>query len=421
MKTPDVRITQVHVDGHPGLCNVTLGNGQVLAVAPVQSAGSTACPAVETLDGEGGYLSPAFVDAHTHMEKALIEPDGEYPTLDAAVAAFGQYSKTRLTGDDITKRATRLASMAVKNGTLALRTHIRLAEDCGLMAVESVLAVREAFAPLLDIQVVAMLTCYGRSLSTAELRLMDAAATAGVNAFGVAAHLSDRPESVVDQVLDKSGEHGLLTDFHVDETDEPDIRSLKRICTRMEADAALHGRVTAGHLCALAAVENTLATETIARMAAVNLHVAVMPSCNLYLMGRHDGQPQRRGVTRVRELLDAGVNVACASDNVRDHFRPFGNADLLEEGLLLAQVCQFGTPERLRQVYRCLTTNPAQMLGFGTRGVFPGAPADLVLLPVRGPEEALVAQPGARTVIRRGHVVYTRQMTEHTTHNLLQN
>lgn len=433
MSQADLLIGNVHVPGREGLWDVLVQSGRVTAVeknrrvtaveknrrVTAETAPGQGGAAAETLDGAGGFLSPAFVDAHTHMEKALIEPTGEYPTLGEAVAAFNAYSRNGLARHDVERRAQRLGLMAVRRGTLAMRTHIRLGGDCGTVAVEAVMAVRERLAPLLDIQVVGMLSCHGEVLSAEALSLMDKAAALGVDAFGVAAHMSSDPAHVVDQVLDKAGEHRLPVDFHVDETDKPDIRSLRHICTRMEQAPDLHGKVSAGHLCALSAVSDAEADETIRRMAAVNLHAAVMPSCNLYLMGRNDGHPQRRGVTRVRELMDAGVNVSCASDNVRDHFRPFGNADLLEEGLLLAQVCQLGTPARLRQVFDTLTVNPARMLGLEKRGVFVGAPADLVLLAVSGPEEALIAQPDARTVIRKGRVVYTRCTQETLHHELL--
>lgn len=409
-------IRNVHLVGVEGLHDVVLSEGRVRRVAAIGMEEVEG----EVLDGAGGLLSSAFVDAHTHLEKALIEPKGEFPTLDDAVRAFNQYSRTTLSRADIVGRASHLCRMAVKNGTLALRTHIRLAEDCGTEAVEAVLEVRERFADILDVQVVGMVTCYKQVLSPNVLTLMDRAAGLGVEVFGTAAHLSDRPEYVVDQVVDKAGEHNLLIDFHVDETDEPDIRSLRHLCARIEAEPGLYGRVTAGHLCALSAVDDGLAAETIGRMAAVGLHVAVMPSCNLYLMGRHDKEPRRRGVTRVREMLAAGVNVACASDNVRDHFRPFGNADLLEEGLLLAQVCQLGTPASLRQVYDTLTVNPARMLGLDKERLAPGARADLVLLPVSGPEQALISQPNDRTVIRAGRIIYTRRSEETTLHNLLE-
>jgi hypothetical protein len=152
-------------------------------------------------------------------------------------------------------------------------------------------------------------------------------------------------------------------------------------------------------------INSILNTPPTNQIKADNIFIAALPSCNLYLMGRKDKQPIRRGVTRVKDFLKAGVNIAYASDNIRDPFRPYGNADMLEEGLLTAQVLQMGTPSELETVFRMGTYNPAKILGLKNYGTQVGCKADLVLLEAASPSEALISQATKAYVFKNGKPV----------------
>jgi cytosine deaminase len=121
----------------------------------------------------------------------------------------------------------------------------------------------------------------------------------------------------------------------------------------------------------------------------------------MFLMGSG-----RRGPTRVKEFLDAGVNVAVASDNIRDPFRPFGNANLLEEALLTAQVHKLALPDQLKKVFDMITYNGAKNSLLDNYGTHTGAIADLVLLDAATEHEALVSQARKLLVIKHGKVIY---------------
>ncbi|KUK11973.1 MAG: Amidohydrolase [Moorella sp. 60_41] len=379
--------------------DITVRDGRILEMGTDLS-----CAARETIDVGGRLVIPAFVDAHTHLEKALVGVVAGAASLEDAILAFARLYDN-LTKEDVQARAARVLEMAVGHGTGTMRSHVTVVPEIGLVALEALLELKEKYASIIDLQLVAMPAGVDYVLDRATLELLEEAARLGVDALGGAPHLSRDPFESIDKTLYLAEKYGLPLDFHVDEHDEPDVRTLEYLAERAR-ERGLTGRVVAGHCCALAAVPDDVAHRVIEKVREAGLSIITLPSCNLYLMGRKDKQPVRRGVTRVRELLAAGVNVAYASDNIRDPFRPFGNADMLEEALITAQVLQMGLPGELETVLRMGTYNAAAAAGLGEAyGLRPGAWADLVVLEAGSPAEAVISQAAKSYVFKRGRLV----------------
>ncbi|MBE3580946.1 MAG: amidohydrolase family protein [Thermoanaerobacteraceae bacterium] len=361
-------------------------------------------PAREIVDVKGRLVIPAFVDAHTHLEKALVGVAGGAASLEEAILAFARLYNT-LTREDVQARAGKVLEMAIGHGTGTLRSHVTVVPEIGLVALEALLELKEKYSPFIDLQLVAMPAGVDYDLDDATLKLLEEAARLGVDALGGAPHLSRDPFDSIDKTFDLAEKYGLPVDFHVDEHDEPDVRTLEYLAEKTR-ERGWAGRVVAGHCCALAAVPDDVAARVIEKVREAGISIITLPSCNLYLMGRKDRQPVRRGVTRVRELLEAGVNVAYASDNIRDPFRPFGNADMLEEALITAQVLQMGLPRELETVLKMGTYNAAAATGLGEDyGLRPGARADLVVLEAESPAEAVITQAAKAYVFKGGRLV----------------
>jgi cytosine deaminase len=193
--------------------------------------------------------------------------------------------------------------------------------------------------------------------------------------------------------------------MHVDESGDPNDLAILELC-RATRRHQWEGRVTAGHLCSLEAVEPAKANEVISQIADAGITVVSLPSCNLYLQGREDTTCVRRGVTRVREMLERGINVCYASDNVRDAFNPFGNADMLEVGLIMAHAAHMGDLEGFRRVVEMGTVNPARTFHRGRPvGLTVGVSADLVVLDETDPDQVIVTQPERLKVYKAGRLV----------------
>lgn len=397
----DLLFREARVLGHEGLVDVAAAGGRIQAVGSHLEA--AAC---ETVRLDGHVLSPGFVDLHMHLDKALTAEfrPNRSGTLDEARQIVRDY-KPKATVEEIAGRARRLARMALRHGTTALRTHVDVDNSWGLRSVEALLAVREAFRGVLDIQVVAFPTGYMDVLDERGFQKVRRALELGADLVGGLPTLSKDPATHCDRLLALAREFDRDVDMHVDESGNPDDLAILDLC-RATRQHRWEGRVTAGHLCSLEAVEPAKAADIIAQIADAGITVVSLPSCNLYLQGREDLTRVRRGVTRVRKMLERGINVCYASDNVRDAFNPFGNADMLEVGLIMAHAAHMGDPAGLRQVCEMGTVNPARTFYRGKAvGLTAGAPADLVVLDEADPDQVMVTQPERLKVYKAGRLV----------------
>ncbi len=192
--------------------------------------------------------------------------------------------------------------------------------------------------------------------------------------------------------------------MHVDETDDPMARTLEMLAELTIANG-WQGRVTAGHTCALASYPRNYADHVIDRLREANVNMIANPATNLMLQGRLDDYPKRRGVTQVKELLAAGVNVACGQDCVHDTFYPFGQNDPLEIAFLLCHASHMSQPAEILTVMDMVTGNGAQALRVPDFRVAAGAVANLVVLDARDAREAFATRAPRRWVIRNGKLI----------------
>ncbi|WP_206811844.1 amidohydrolase family protein [Paradesulfitobacterium ferrireducens] len=365
--------------------------------------------ATREIDLEGRLVIPGFVDLHTHLEKTMTSHliNNRSGTLGEAIENFSHFF-SQADPKEVYARARQAVEMAVAQGTTAIRSHITVDTQTGLDIIRAILAVKRDLADIVSLQVVAFPTPDPAGIKPEQVELLRKAVLEGADLVGGCPSLDSDYRQFTDQLFDLARELNTDIDFHVDESDEPNVEALEYLAEKIIA-GGYQGRVTAGHCCSLSAVTDDVSNRVIAKVKEAGLSVVTLPSCNLFLMGRGDNQPVRRGVTRVRELLDAGVNVSYASDNIRDPFRPFGNADLLEEALLTAQVTQMGTPAQLNTILAMGTYNPAQAMNLEGYGLNEGCFADLVVLDAFSPEEAIVNQAVKSMVFRRGKLIVSNR------------
>jgi hypothetical protein len=190
-------------------------------------------------------------------------------------------------------------------------------------------------------------------------------------------------------------------DMHVDETDDPDARTLEMLADQAIANG-WQARVSAGHICALAAYPHDCAVKVIDKVKQAIITMITLPVTNLVLQGRLDREPRRRDITRVKELLQACVNVTFGQDCVYDTFYPFGRADLLEVATATAHTAQMTLPREIETVFEMCTQSAARACGFADYDLAPGSPADVVVLDARTPTEAIIMPADCRFVIKSG-------------------
>ena len=361
----------------------------------------------EEIDAAGRLVAPPFVDPHFHMDATLslgLPRMNVSGTLLEGIALWGELRET-LTQEAVVERALRYCDVAVSQGLLAIRSHVDVS-DPRLVTVEALLDVKAQVAPYIDLQLVAFpQDGYLRHPDAADA--LERALDMGVDVVGGIPHfertMADGTASVA-ALVRIAAERGLMVDMHCDETDDP----LSRHVETLAAEAVRHGlegRVTGSHLTSMHSMDNYYVSKLIPLMAEAELNAVPNPLINITIQGRHDSYPKRRGMTRVPELMAAGINVAFGHDCVMDPWYAMGSGDMLEVGHMAIHVAQMTSVEAKRAVFDALTVNSAQVMGLEGYGLEPGCHADMVVLQARDPLEALRLKPARLAVIRRGKVI----------------
>ena len=389
-------------DGRSGI-DVLVRDGRIAAI----DHGIAAPENTREVDARGQLLAPSFVDAHFHLDSTLsyglprVNASG---TLLEGIALWGEL-KPHLTQDALVERALQYCDWAVAKGLLAIRTHVDVCDD-RLLAVEALLQVKRQVAPYLDLQLVAF-PQDGLLRSPNALANLKRALDKGVEVVGGIPHfertMADGAESI--RILcELAAERGLRVDMHCDETDDPLSRHIETLAFHTQR-LGLQGRVTGSHLTSMHSMDNYYVSKLIPLIAEAQVQVVANPLINITLQGRHDTYPKRRGMTRVPELMAAGVNVAFGHDCVMDPWYPLGSADMLEVAQMGLHVAQMTSPSQIAACFDAVTTNAARVLGLEGHGLAVGCDADLVLLQAGSTAEAVRLRAPRLRVWRRGRQV----------------
>lgn len=388
-------------DGRKGI-DIAIHQGVIVEVAPGIEA-----EAGKVIEGEGFLATPPFVDSHFHMDSTLslgMPRMNQSGTLLEGIALWGEL-KPHLTVEAIKRRALDFCRLAIARGTLAIRSHVDICDD-RLLAVDALLDVRAEMKPWLDLQLVAFpQDGYFRHARSADnlIRALDK----GVDVVGGIPHFERTMQdgaASVKALCEIAAERGLLVDMHCDESDDPwsrHVESLAHETTRL----GLRGRVTGSHLTSMHSMDNYYVSKLIGLMREAELHVIANPLINITLQGRHDTYPKRRGMTRVKELMAAGLNLACGHDCVMDPWYPLGSQDMLEVASMGLHVGQMTGVAEMDAMFQSVTTNGARVLHLDGYGIDKGCRGDLVILQARSPFEALRLKPARLFVIRGGAVI----------------
>ena len=388
-------------DGRTGI-DIGIVGERIAAVEPHVMARTD-----REIDARGRLVTPPFVDAHFHMDATLsfgLPRVNRSGTLLEGIALWGEL-KPLLTQEAIVERALAYCDWAVARGLLAIRSHVDVC-DPRLLAVDALLEVKRRVAPYLDLQLVAF-PQDGYYRSAGAVALLEQALDRGVDVVGGIPHfertMADGAASVR-ALCEIAAERGLMVDLHCDETDDPMSRHVETLAAET-VRLGLQGRVTGSHLTSMHSMDNYYVSKLLALMAEARLNAIANPLINITIQGRHDTYPTRRGMTRVPELMAAGLTVAFGHDCVMDPWYPLGSGDMLEAAHMAVHVAQMTGQDDMRSCFQAVTENPARILGLEGYGIAPGCFADLVMLQSADPVEAIRLRANRLMVMRRGRVI----------------
>ncbi len=389
--------------------DIGIRGDRIAAVAP--QLGSDAR---ELVDATGDLVAPPFVYPHIHMHATLsygtprINASG---TLLEGIGLWGEL-KPLLTHEAVKERALAYCDWAVSMGLLAIRTHVDTCDN-RLLAVEALLDVKETVAPYLDLQLVAFpQDGFYRDPTAREntIRALDM----GVDIVGGIPHfertMADGTRSVT-ELCEIAAERGLRVDMHCDETDDPLSRHIEQLAYETQR-LGLQGRVNGSHLTSMHSMDNYYVSKLLPMMAEAEVSAVPNPLINIVLQGRHDTYPKRRGMTRVPEMLKAGIRVGFGQDCVLDPWYSLGTADMLDVAFMGLHVAQMTSPADMRRCFDMVTTENAAIMGLEGYGLEVGNLASLVVLDASDPIEALRLRPDRLCVVSKGKIVSRKQRND---------
>ena len=374
-------------------------------IAAIRAPGGGQNEDLPALDLDDGLAWPGFVDMHTHIDKGHIWPRKPNPdgTFFGALNAVHADREANWSARDVARRMDFSLRCAHAHGTVLLRTHLDSLQPQHKISWPVFAEMRDRWAGRIDLQGVALVPIEVAE-DRAYLEEVAALVKAHGGVMGCVTYMHPGIGGLLDAVIAVAEKHGLDLDFHSDESQDPNERSLAHV-----ADAILRnrfeGRIVCGHCCSLTRQPADEANRTIERVAEAGIAIVSLPMCNMYLQDRESGRtPLSRGVTMLHELAAAGVEVAVASDNTRDPFYAYGDLDMLEVFRETVRIGQFDHP--FGDWPATVGATPARILGRPDRGVLrAGAPADIVLFRARSWTELLARPQSDRTVLRSGRPI----------------
>ncbi|MEF2545755.1 amidohydrolase family protein [Aurantimonas sp. E1-2-R+4] len=398
----DLIVTNANLpDGRTGI-DIAVRDGRIAAVERGIGA-----EAAETIDASNRLISPPFVDPHFHMDATLslgLPRMNQSGTLLEGIALWGEL-KPLLTRGALVERALCYCDLAVAQGLLAIRSHVDVS-DPRLVTVEALLEVRDRVKPYLDLQLVAFpQDGYLRAPGAADA--LARALDMGVDIVGGIPHfertMTEGAASVA-ALCRIAAERGLPVDMHCDESDDPLSRHVETLAAETIRHG-LQGRVAGSHLTSMHSMDNYYVSKLIPLIYEAGMHVIPNPLINITLQGRHDSYPRRRGMTRVPELMAAGINVAFGHDCVMDPWYALGSGDMLEVAHMAIHVGQMTSREAMRACFDAVTVNSARVMGLDGYGLAVGNHADFLVLQAADPIEAIRLKAHRLAVVRRGRIL----------------
>ncbi|MDX7837779.1 cytosine deaminase [Aeromonas caviae] len=408
-------IRNVRLTGREGMWQILCQGGVIRAIEPM----STQLLSARELDGEQGLVIPPFIEPHIHLDTTQTAGEPSWNLSGTLFEGIERWAerKALLTYEDVKQRAIQTLKWQIANGIQFVRTHVDVS-DPNLVALKAMLEVREEMKEWVELQIVAFpqegILSYpnGKALLEEALKL-------GADVIGAIPHFEFTREYGVESlhyVFDLAEKYQVLVDVHCDEIDDEQSRFIETLAT-LAYERGIGHRVTASHTTAMHSYNGAYASRLFRLLRMADINFVANPLVNIHLQGRFDSYPKRRGITRVKEMLEANINVCFGHDDVFDPWYPMGTANMLQVLHMGLHVCQIMGYEQINDSLKLISCHSARTLNVQDRyGIEVGKPANLLILPAENGFDAVRRQVPVRYSIRHGRVIADTRPAETTLH-----
>ncbi len=397
-------IQHIRFADREGLWQIRCQDGVITAIEPHDEH----AVAGRVLDGEGGLAIVPFIEPHIHLDTTQTAGEPSWNLSGTLFEGIERWAerKALLTHEDVKQRAIQTLKWQIANGIQFVRTHVDVS-DPNLVALKAMLEVREEMKEWVELQIVAFpqegILSYpnGKALLEEALKL-------GADVIGAIPHFEFTREYGVESlhyIFDLAEKYQVLVDVHCDEIDDEQSRFIETLAT-LAYERGIGHRVTASHTTAMHSYNGAYASRLFRLLKMADLNFVANPLVNIHLQGRFDTYPKRRGITRVKEMLEANINVCFGHDDVFDPWYPMGTANMLQVLHMGLHVCQIMGYEQINDGLKLISSHSARTLNVQDRyGIEVGKPANLLILPADNGFDAVRRQVPVRYSIRHGKVI----------------
>ncbi|USK49691.1 cytosine deaminase [Bacillus sp. CMF12] len=396
-------IKNAKLRGREGLWNIVIQDGKIHSLSQGEAESGQ-----EILDAAGSLVSAPFIEPHIHLDTTLTAGEPEWNqsgTLFEGIQRWAQRKET-LTHEDVKTRAKTALKWQIAQGIQHVRTHVDVT-DPSLTALKALLEVKEEMADYVDLQLVAF-PQEGINSYPSGAELMEEALKMGADVVGGIPHFEFTREYGVASMktaFDLAEKYDRLVDIHCDEIDDEQSRFVEVVAAEAY-ERGLGSRVTASHTTAMGSYNDAYTYKLFRLLKLSNINFVANPLVNIHLQGRFDTYPKRRGITRVKELLEAGLNVSFGHDDIFDPWYPLGTGNMLQVLHMGIHVSQLMGYEQIVNSFDLITNNSAKTLNIEEKyGIEEGKPANLIILDAENEYEAIRRQAAVKYSIRNGKVI----------------
>ena len=397
-------INNVRLPWREGLWQIEIADGRIvrLSAQPQQ-----ATPADQSLDGEGGLACAPFIEPHIHLDTTQTAGQpawNQSGTLFEGIERWAE-RKAMLSHEDVKQRAMQTLKWQIANGIQFVRTHVDVS-DPSLTALKAMLELKAEVAPWITLQIVAFPQEGILSYPNGEA-LLEEALRLGADVVGAIPHYEFTREYGVESLhktFALANRYDRLIDVHCDEIDDEQSRFVETVAALAHRDGN-GARVTASHTTAMHSYNGAYTSRLFRLLKLSDINFVANPLVNIHLQGRFDTYPKRRGITRVKEMLEAEINVCFGHDDVFDPWYPLGTASMLQVLHMGLHVCQLMGYEQIDAGLDLITHNSAKTMQLAGYGIQSGNEASLIILPAESGFDAVRRQVPVRYSVRRGTVV----------------
>ena len=365
----------------------------------------------DEIDLGGRLVSPGFIETHIHLDKSCLldRCKSVEGTLEEAISEVAK-AKRNFQPDDVRERAMKTLEKCILQGTTHVRTHLEVDPVVGLRSLDGIQPLIEEYKWAVDLEI-CVFPQEGLLNNPGTDELMIEGLKRGCHVVGGAPYTDSDPPGQIDRLFEMAREFDVDVDMHLDFGNTPEGMTIEHVCNRTE-EYGWGGRVTVGHMTQLSTLEVPELERITRRLADVGVAVTVLPSTDLYLMGRHQDHNVLRGVVPIHRMLRHGVNCNLSSNNVLNPFTPFGDCSLIRMANLYANICQVGQTDDTIECFDMVTRRSAELLNLDDYGIEAGKSADLVVIDNKDRQGAVAELSQPLMGIKRGHVTFRREPAE---------